>query len=86
MNINICLGFTCEEVETVAAFNSFNEYVNSFGKTFCRCEVGAAHFACKEESLFKVALNKTELERCICGNFRNYRLFDFNLIEICGEL
>ena len=86
MKVDVRLGFACEEVETIAAFNSLNEYVGSLGDAFRCCEIISAHLACEEESLFKIALNKTELEGRVCCNFRNYCLFDFNLVEVCGEL
>ena len=48
VNINICLGFTCEEVETVAAFNSFNVNVLCSYGVLCCCEIVAAHRASEE--------------------------------------
>ena len=68
-NINICLGFTCEEVETVAAFNSFNVNVLCSYGVLCCCEIVAAHRASEEERLFKVALNKCKFECRICLYF-----------------
>ena len=84
MKVNVCLGFACEEIETVAAFNSFNVNVFSRHGVLCCCEIVAAHLAGEEECLFKIALNETELEGGVCLDFL-YNLYAACLRN-CGNI